>query len=172
MSRNDPSLRVLLFARALRVRDDAGGGVRHVLSAEADLMLFALHRRSAPLLGMSILRGWLEEGGAALYVPLFEQKGCWGFSAEHNSPSLLRAFWRAVLEMVLGVEVAADVPCGGHPLVFRSLDQQFELEVTDEWGDGWNVVVHHAARAPVALERRSRAGTPEMYRGPASWAFV
>jgi hypothetical protein len=101
-----------------------------------------------------------------LFFPLFPKQGtataC--FSSVYNSPRLLRAFWREALQYVFRIEIAADRPDDcvllgdefHHPLVFAYCNH--EIEVTDEWGPDWHVVVRPAGRGALT---RSRGSTPE-----------
>ena len=167
MSCTDPALRVYLLARALRVVPCEGKPARLMHSAEADVLLYALHRRWVPSIEtfMDVANG-LDGGGAGydLIVPLFSKRKIWTFSSELNSGSMLRAFWRAVVEMVFGVQIqAAPSPAalpGHHSLVFYSRCNQYEIEVSDDRGDEWYFVVRLAHTGSHAEDARSRAGTP------------
>ena len=166
MSCTDPALRVYLLARALRVVPSYGKPARLMHSAEVDVLLYALRRRWVPSIEtfMDVANG-LEGGGEGydLIVPLFSKRKIWTFSSELNSGSMLRAFWRAVVEMVFGVRIQAApsvVLPGHHPLVFCSQCKQYEIEVSDDRGDEWYFVVRLAHAGSRAEDARSRAGTP------------
>ena len=156
---HDPALRVMLLARALR-RVGVDGQPRLMHRAEADVMLYVIRRRWVPSLDVFV--GW-DDQRYELIVPLVGKRGVWAFGSEHNSRTLLRAFWRAVVETVFGVEARAAMCglCHHHPLVFHSMDDVFEIEVSDDRGDEWYFVVRSAANA-WADDMRSGAGTPEL----------
>ena len=163
----DPALRVFLIARALRIQCRGyREGVdqpdfRLMNSAEVEVMLYALRRRWVPSLNV-FFGDYMQQQdvGHTLIVPLCEKKGIWGFSSDHNSPTLLRTFWRAVIEMVFGVALSTTVSVGGHPFVFHSVDGNFEIEVSDDHGNEWYFIVHSAL---VCMEDvRSLAGTPDV----------
>lgn len=131
--------------------------------AAALLLVFQRVRQRAP----SALRNMAVYGGAlgleyTLFFPLFAKQGnataC--LSSVHNSPSLLRAFWREALQYVFDIELPPagrrDALGDRHPLVFAYYDH--EIEVTDEWGPDWHVVVRPAGRGALT---RSRSSTPE-----------
>ena len=166
MQSSDAHFRVFLFARALRVPGGSNGSYRAVYPVEVDDMMHALCRRATPPLDMPALSGWFE-GDAALYVPLLEKSDMWAFGSIHNSPALLRAFWRAVLELLFNSGFAVDTEPVPHPLIFFSLDRRFQLEITDEWGDGWYIIIQSEHSDVSMLARRSRAGTPEVLRAHA-----
>ena len=124
-------------------------------------MLSTLRRRSVPSLDTVLLGDWFPW----VYVPLFSKSEIWAFSSAHNKPTLLRTFWRAVLEMLFEVRFAADLGAAvPHPLLFFTMDHQYQIEITDEWGDGWYLILQLAQTADPLLSRRSRAGTPEVLR--------
>lgn len=183
-------LRVTLFARAIRVAccDDVGQdsqvvdtttATRLLRSCEVDAMVHRLQRRSVPSLETFFDLGTLAalpDSDASHYyqliVPVFRKRHPFTFSSELNSPTLLRAFWRAVAELVFcGVKLWA-TRCGivdhhdgwGHSLVFHSVDGMYEIELSDDRGGDWYFIVslsHHFFGCKFADELRSRAGTPE-----------
>jgi hypothetical protein len=166
MSVSNAVVRVFLFARALRVPTGGPlGGCRALRAGEVDALLFALRRRAVPPLDIVLLGDWFE-GGAVAYVPLFARSDLWAFGSCYNSRTLLRSFWRAVLEMLFDAGFAADDAAAGvpHQLVFFSQDRRYQVEITDEWGDGWYLILQLADAADPMLARRSRAGTPEVLR--------
>ena len=160
MSFSNAMFRVFLLARALRVPvgGQDGGGYRALCPMEVEAMLSTLRTRSVPSLDTALLGDWFPW----VYVPLFSQNEIWAFSSAHNKPTLLRTFWRAVLEMLFDVRFAADLGAVPHPLIFFTMDHQFQIDVTDEWGDGWYLILQSAQTVDPMISRRSRAGTPEV----------
>ena len=167
MSSFDPALRVFLIARALRIPCYGHDGDKPLLrlmnSAEVDVMVYALRRRWVPSLNAFFgdYIGDLGNEGNTLIVPLCDKKGVWGFNSAHNSSTLIRTFWRAVIEMVFDVALhASALAVGGHPLVFHSIDGNYEIEVSDALGDEWYFIVRSAL---VCMDDvRSLAGTPDV----------
>ena len=147
-----------LLARSLAFPSCAGTSARLMAPTGADTILYALlriRRRVPDLL--------VDEGtGVSLFFPLFAKKGVWAFSSVYNQPCLLRAFWRAVLELLFGVSIDKDVPGTPclHSLIFSSGIHEFE--VTDEWGSEWYIVIRALG---VGEESRSRSSTPDRADG-------
>jgi hypothetical protein len=192
-------LRVALFARAIRVAccddvrqpflvDNTGPAsssssttttaTRLLNSHEVDAMVHRLLRRSVPSLeaffDLGTLAALPDSDSSHYYqliVPVFRKRHPFTFSSELNSPTLLRAFWRAVAELVFCDVKLWATRCGivdrdgwGHSLVFHSVDGMYEIELSDDRGGDWYFIVslsHHFFGCKFADELRSRAGTPE-----------
>ncbi len=112
MSSSNVVFRVFLLAQPLRVTvpdHGPGGGYRVLGSAEVDAMFSGLHWCSVPLSDMSpsrgLVRGW--PGGSGVCEAVREERNlCLRF---RPLPTLLRAFWRAVLVLRFEAGFAADV---------------------------------------------------------------
>ena len=139
-----------ILTRCLAFPSCGGASARLISPSGADTIVYALYRirRRVPAL---LVGG----GGVTLFFPLFAKKGVWALSSAHNRPSLLRAFWRAVVELLFDVWLDKEA-VGSSGLVFQSGAHEFE--VTDEWGPEWYIVVRPVG---VGDALRSRSSTPE-----------
>ena len=142
--------RLYLLTRALYL-PCAAGGARPVTSHEANSIMYCVQRIRRRVPGLLV-----EEGvEVSLFFPLLEKHGIWSFSLVHNQPSLLREFWRAVVETLfcIALERGED---SVHSLVFCGGGHEFE--VTDEWGQEWYIIVRPCG---LSADMRSRSNTPE-----------
>jgi len=72
-------------------------------------------------------------------------------------PEGLGEFWRLFAEAVFNRDLVA---CPSHPLAFHDGHGGYDLEVTDEWGDAWWLVMGSPQRSECGtpLRRRSSLG--------------
>ena len=145
-------LGLYLMIRALKLQSSHGNSYSMTPSA-AEILLYCLDRirYRAP--------GILEVGHEiTLFFPLFAKRGCWEFSSVHNRPCLLRAFWRLVLEFLFRLTLDRDIAGESVPHAMVFSYHGHDLEVTDQWGAEWYVVVRPMGVGP---DVHSRSSTPE-----------
>ncbi len=85
--------------------------------------------------------------GAWLYA--FPSDGCFSLA-----PEGLGEFWRLYIEAVFDCEFIAHP---SHPLKFHDLHGGRELEVTDEWGDAWWIIMGQMPRSESSTPLRRRS---------------
>ena len=69
-------------------------------------------------------------------------------------PEGLSEFWRLFVEAVFNLDFVA---FSSHPLVFHDVYGGHELEVTDEWGDAWWIVMGPVLRSECSTPLRRRS---------------